>query len=503
MLRRPNTLKQRLILIMLTTTGLALLLADALMFAAEVSSLKKAMVKDVSIKADLIGSQCSAALLFNSYQDAEETLQALHADGHVEYAAVYTREGKLFAAYRSWGSQAQPPSAPPSKDDHQFTHAHLDLTHPILLYGERIGTVVIRSDLKALTALLARYVAAAVIVLLVALLVAYALLVRLQRTVTGPVSGLVQIIDRISRDQDFTIRAAFRGPAELRALGDGFNGMLSALEMRDKDLAKHRAELEDLVASLRRSTGEVQEAYRKLEKLDKLKSDFITIVSHEFRTPLTSIKAFVELILMKPYMDAERKIKLLRTINSESDRLGRLINDLLDLSRIETGGMTWKDTEAPLEDVIQASVAGITPLATSRKQNLIVRPAPAATRIFADRDRVVQVITNILSNAVKFTPEGGTITIEARREPGSQPFVTVAVSDTGPGIAPEHIEHIFDKFHRGGDELTTTIEGTGLGLSISRQIVEHYGGRIWATSAPGEGSTFTFTIPCIGPVSTP
>ncbi len=246
---------------------------------------------------------------------------------------------------------------------------------------------------------------------------------------------------------------------------------------------------------LRNYSAELQAANKKLQGLDQLKSDFVSTVSHELRTPLTSIKAFVELILLQPSMPPERILKLLRTINGESDRLSRLINDLLDLSRIEAGTMTWPSEPVSLNDIILTSVEGILPLARNKGLHLktaIEGPLPS---VHGARDRLVQVVTNLLSNAVKFTPGGGTITVEAHQEAGPCPQLVVAVSDSGAGIRPEDIELIFDKFHRSSDELTARIEGTGLGLTIARQIIERHGGRIWATSTYGAGSTFRFTIP--------
>lgn len=492
---RRTTLKQQIIITSLIIAGLALLLAVILLFGAEALSLQEAMVRDVTIKANIIGNQSAAALLFNVKEDAGETLGALRADAQIEYAAVYTSRGGLFASYRSDGSRIGPPPQPRAEDGARFSLTHLEVTHPIVLRSERIGTVVIRSNLRNLFLLLARYGLSAGIVLLIAMVMAFFLVSRLQRRVTEPVTALVQVIGRISRDEDLTVRAAESGPEELRVLADRFNEMVSAIQARDRDLQQNRRELENLVASLQRSSGELQEAYRKLETLDELKSDFISTVSHELRTPITAIKAFVELILMKPDMQRERLLRLLETVNRETDRLGRLINDLLDLSRIESGMMKWKDEELSLHEVIQAAVDGMAPLLKNRNIRLTVEgtgvPAPAV----ADRDRMTQIMTNLLSNAVKFTPEGGAVSVSVRNERVPLPQIVVSVSDTGPGIPPEEIERIFDKFHRSDDMLDNKVEGSGLGLSISRQIVEHYGGRIWATSERGKGSTFAFSIP--------
>jgi signal transduction histidine kinase len=256
--------------------------------------------------------------------------------------------------------------------------------------------------------------------------------------------------------------------------------MLMAIQNRDRDLE--------------RSLGELKDACRKLEELDRQKSDFITTVSHELRTPITSIKAFVELLLINRNMKDDRKDKLLKTINTESDRLARLINTLLDLSRIESGTMNWKDQDVDLAEAVRTTVNGILPLA-ERKEIAIEQVVESGLPLIrVDGDRMVQVIMNLLSNAVKFTTPGGKITITVGYADGPQ-GLAVSIADTGAGIAPQDLGRIFEKFHRSGDALASEIEGTGLGLTISREIIKYYGGRIWASSERGKGSVFTFTIP--------
>lgn len=488
-----NTLKQRLILITLITAGLALLLAIAIMFATEMTSFRNTIVRDIAIKAKIIGNQCTAALLFNVQKDAEETLGALRADPHIEFAAVFTATGKLFASYQASGGSSPLPPVP--EVGSRFGIDYLDLVQPIIMQNEQVGTIYIRSDLQNLNILLVKFSVAAVVVLIVSLFVAYVLASRLQRTITGPVTDLVGIMETITRERDYSMRTAVQGPDELGSLAKGFNDMVSTIQDRDSELERQRRHLEETVENLRTSTKELQEANRKLEIVDKLKSDFVSTVSHELRTPLTSIKAFVELILLKPSMPAERLAKLLRTINEETDRLSRLINDLLDLSSIETGRGRWRYEDVSMRDIIQSSINGIRPLVQNKGLRLSTFIDDPLPQFRGDRDRLVQVVTNILSNAIKFTPAGGAITIAAHQETDDYPRIVVKVTDTGAGILQEDLKLIFDKFHRAGDQLTNKTEGTGLGLAIARQIVEHHGGAIWATSIYGSGSTFTFTLP--------
>jgi PAS domain S-box-containing protein len=240
---------------------------------------------------------------------------------------------------------------------------------------------------------------------------------------------------------------------------------------------------------------EQEELITRLQTIDKMKSDFVSMVSHELRTPLTTIKAFAELIIMKPDMPSEERSRLMDIINAETDRLTRLISDILDLRRIESGSMKWRFEELSIDDVIRSSCASLGPLFESKGLAVTMALDSQHARLSGDRDRLVQVVTNILSNAVKFTPRGGSIHIAARREslPGAQ--IVVEIADTGIGISAGDIELIFQRFQRSTEGHTDAIEGTGLGLAIARQIIEHHGGRIWAANRQGQGSVFTFTLP--------
>lgn len=489
-----NTLRQRLVVITLFTTGLSLMLAGGALFVSQYLSLRDSMIRDITIKADIAGNQCSAALVFKVRKEAEEILGAMRADRHIEYAAVFTADEFLFAEYRRDGKVGHVVE-PIIGEAYRFGMEHLDVVHPIVLQGEQIGSLFIRSDLKHLHALQFRFITAAAVVLVISLLAAYLLIARLQNWVTKPVTSLVALTGRIAGDRDFSRKAELSGPEELSSLARGFNDMLQTIQDRDQELGRQRQDLEITVARLRQSSEELREANRKLQALDKLKSDFISIVSHELRTPLTAIKAFVELLIVKQDMPAERKMKLLRTVNDESDRLGRLISDLLDLTKIEAGTINWRMSELSMHDIIQLSVDMLLPSSRNKGLRVSVNVDPSLPRFKGDRDRLVQVVTNILSNAIKFTAEGGDVSVSAQEENKGVRQLVVAISDTGIGIPEEELDQIFDKFHRAGDLLTNKVEGTGLGLSIARQIVEHHGGRIWATSTYGTGSTILFTLP--------
>jgi signal transduction histidine kinase len=252
--------------------------------------------------------------------------------------------------------------------------------------------------------------------------------------------------------------------------------------------------LEQKSNELEAATAELRRANERLQELDRLKDDFLATVSHELRTPLTSIRSFSEILLDNPDLDAEERAHFLRIITSESERLTRLINDVLDLSKIEAGRMDWQVTEADLGELVRAAVRAAQGVLAERAVALeIVLPAEPAP-VVCDRDRIVQVVLNLISNASKFVPKpGGRVRIALSRRDG---IFEVRVEDNGPGVPVDKREAIFEKFHQlTGDLNTQKPTGTGLGLAISRQIVERFGGRIWVEDSTLGGAALCFTLP--------
>jgi signal transduction histidine kinase len=251
--------------------------------------------------------------------------------------------------------------------------------------------------------------------------------------------------------------------------------------------------LEQKSRELEAATAELRAANERLKELDRLKDDFMSTVTHELRTPLTSIRAFSEILLADPDVELEQRRRFLSIITRETERLTRLINQVLDLAKIESGRAEWHVTRIDMRDLVSEALAGMSQVFKEKGIAVEARLPDHLPPVQADLDRVIQVLLNLLSNAVKFcAPERGRIDVSVSENPGS---VRVDVRDNGPGISPEFQEVVFDKFRQAGDTLTEKPPGTGLGLHISRQIVEHFGGRMWVESRLGEGACFSFTLP--------
>ncbi|RMH73676.1 MAG: response regulator [Gemmatimonadetes bacterium] len=254
--------------------------------------------------------------------------------------------------------------------------------------------------------------------------------------------------------------------------------------------------IQDLTAS-RELILQLERANRELKKLDDLKSDFVSSVSHELRTPLAMIKGFSSIMRKKTDLEYEKREKFLKIIEDESDRLTQLVEDLLDLSKIESGEVKLGQESMPLEPVIHEVVTSFEPEIDAKRIKLDVRIPQPLPPVFADRNAVIQALTNLISNAIKFSFEGGRIVVETEEEADD---VRVSITDEGMGIPAEDLENIFRKFYR-VERPGMEIRGTGLGLSIVKNIIEGHGGRIEVQSEVGKGSTFMFTLPKLYPES--
>ena len=236
------------------------------------------------------------------------------------------------------------------------------------------------------------------------------------------------------------------------------------------------------------------------KEIERLKDELISNVSHELRTPLTAIKGAAEILLTYQDEDPEMREEFLGIIDKETDRLARLIEDVLDIARLQSGQMQFQLSEVLVPEMIEAAIQSTHSLIIQKDLQVGISLSDDLPIVFSDQDQLVQVVTNFVSNAIKFTPRGGKIQVRSQLTPDPDPdtavaMVEVSVSDNGVGIEGSEIGKVFNRFQQAGDTLSGRPQGSGLGLHISKEIVEHLGGAIWVESEPGQGSTFFFTVP--------
>ncbi|NFV80455.1 sensor histidine kinase [Magnetospirillum aberrantis] len=243
---------------------------------------------------------------------------------------------------------------------------------------------------------------------------------------------------------------------------------------------------------LESATSELRAANDRLQELDRMKDDFLATVTHELRTPLTSIRSFSEILFDNPGLAESQRQDFLEIIIKESERLTRLINQVLDMAKMDSGRMTWTWQETDPSEIVGQAIAATYALFEDRGVTLSQSLAPVPP-LFTDRDKLTQVVVNLLSNAVKFAPpDTGRVSVRLEPDFGG---LRLVVADNGPGIPPQARDKVFDKFHQVGDTMTAKPQGTGLGLTISKSIVEHLGGRIWVEGEEGQGAVFMVFLP--------
>ena len=330
------------------------------------------------------------------------------------------------------------------------------------------------------------------LLLVVFLALAIATGVLLARRLVRPITSMQAAAARIGSGA-FDQRIEVPSNDELGALAEEFNVMAERLQ---ESYAGLELKVEERTRELETALRELDDKSRELEDASKHKSEFLANMSHELRTPLNAIVGFSQVLREEMFGDVnEKQAEYLDDILSSGNHLLSLINDILDLAKVEAGQIELEVTSFSLREALERGVVTIRERATEDGVRVELQTSTGIDAVEGDERRVRQVIFNLLSNAVKFTPSGGTVDVNAYRVDGE---VRVAVRDTGPGLAPEDHQRIFEEFQQSETGVHQR-EGTGLGLALSKQLVELHGGRIWVDSELGKGSTFVFTLPARHP----
>ncbi|MDP6814478.1 MAG: ATP-binding protein, partial [Alphaproteobacteria bacterium] len=280
-----------------------------------------------------------------------------------------------------------------------------------------------------------------------------------------------------------------------------FVGIDQVMEILDEAsrMIRYSQEMEVKSRELERATSDLRAANARLRELDRLKDDFLSTISHELRTPLTSIRSFAEILADNRDLNAGQRGEFSNVIIRESERLTRLIDQILELSRLEAGRMEWRMGSVDLTTAIEQALSATQSLFADGQATLRLDLPNRLPLVYADHDRLIQVLVNLLSNAAKFCRRpGGAVALHVEVQPDR---LLMHVDDNGPGVSPNQREAIFDRFHQAGETLTQKPAGTGLGLAICREIVGYFGGRIWVAPEFKDGARFSFTLPVAQPES--
>ena len=499
-LKRLNNIAfiNKLRIVIVGTTLIALFLACGAIIVYEFLNFRIATVGKLKTIAEVIGRSTTPAVFFKDRMYAEESLQILHVEQHIVAALILDNDNELFAAYYRNPMKKEVVRPPLQKKGYHFEGDYVYVFNNIVFDDEILGTACIVYKLEEMQSRLIQYASTIVIVLLIAGTIAFFATSRLQRVISEPVLNLAQVASAVTREKNYSVRASVReSQDELGGLVSDFNKMLDRIETRDKDL-------ENLVAE---RTKKLWEAVQELRKIDEMKTGFFTSVSHELRTPLTSVLGFAKIIRKRfeeriaPSLHGsnqqvqyskEQILQDLDIILSEGARLTNMINNILDLAKLEEGAVTWRMETLSVADLVDRATTATHPLVREKGLVLQVESDNGFPPIVGDKDRLAQVLINLIANAVKYTDEG-TITCRVKI---SDDEVVISVIDTGVGISQDECDKLFDKFYQSThDDTRITNKGTGLGLTICKTIIEYHKGRIWIESELGKGSTFSFTLP--------
>jgi len=527
-------LRHKLIMLNLFITGIVFLLAAIVLFVTEYISLRDSLLNDLTTQARIIAGNSTACLYFNDQKAAGEMLAVLKSSPSVECAAIYAREGKVFATYRrSDGMNIAPPVSPPV-DGQSFTAIGLIIVRGIELDRERIGTIYIRSDLKKLHYLMLQHGLITLIILVIVFAVAYELISRWQRVIIDPIMHLYQIMKLVSWQKDYSLRAQVYGEDEIGSLAQGFNAMLEQIRDRDVKLQKEiavrrgaeeqvRALNEGLEIKVEEKTREliaIQEDMVRKEKLAIL-GQLSGCVGHELRNPLGVMNNAVYYLKSVVPEKEETFREYLEIIKQEIDNSQRIITDLLDFSRTkvpQTGVIK-------VGELIRKSVERCAIPENVTLETMLPETIPA---VRVDPLQIGQVLQNLIVNGVQAMPGGGTMRISVRTVRGTRDegrgtwneergdyekhlesstsglephasnlepdgdFIEISIEDTGMGISTENMKKLFQPL------FTTKARGIGLGLTVCKNLVEANGGRIGAESEEGKGTRFTILLPMEG-----
>jgi signal transduction histidine kinase/ActR/RegA family two-component response regulator len=485
-----GSVRIKLILTALATTFIALVVTTVAMLLYDLQSFQQGWVDDLTTQAELVATASAPALSFNDPRAAQQNLALLRVRPQIEAGAIYAANGALFASYVHKPSELPALPQKPGQPGYAIEGGRMVVYHPIVEEGERIGTVYLSASYRLLDRVQS-YALILLGVMLGSLAVAALVAHRLQQAITRPLLAVTDVARAVMLRRDYSLRVGERASGEIGTLVDAFNDMLA-------EIGRRANALQDANRTLEHEMTVRQGAERALLLADRRKDEFLATLAHELRNPLAPIRTGLDIMRINASdpvaCDRARSI-----MERQLKQMVRLVDDLLDVSRINTGKLTIRREQLMLQDVVNDALELARPFIATQGHTLHVQVPDQAVYLAGDATRLAQVISNLLHNAAKYTARGGSLALEAEVHAGQ---VELRVRDNGIGISPAMLHDIFEMFIQADSSLERSTAGLGVGLSLARKLVELHGGSIRADSAgEGQGSTFTVTLPLLAAAS--
>jgi signal transduction histidine kinase/ActR/RegA family two-component response regulator len=497
---RNISIRMKLVLLAGAAVLFALLMSSTGIIVNDIRMIRTATIEQLEVQARMMEFNSDGVLAFRDDQAAEDLLRSMSLQPAVEVACLLDTDNQVFAAYVK--KDGAPLDLPPKLTEgaHVMPDGSIEIVMPVRENddGELAGTLFIRANTDNIRAHTAAQIRFIVLVSLGSLLAAVTITFFLQSAISRPILRLSEAAQVITREEDYSIRVTRESEDELGILYHSFNQMLDALKSTHDEMASQAEKLAKEVGVRKRAEAELMVAKEAAEASNRAKSEFLANMSHEIRTPLTGILGFAEVLLTGgDDGDVAKRIDYLTTIQASGKHLLTVINDILDLSKIESGRVEF-DHEACHPDRIVADVLRVLQVKADEKGlQLSVRwETKVPQLIYTDQSRVRQALINLIGNSIKFTAKGSVEVVGRFVEYQGRPQIEYDVIDTGIGIMESQLEKIFDPFVQADNSVTRRFGGTGLGLAITRKIARGLGGDLTAVSDVGDGSTFTMRIDC-------
>jgi len=524
-LLRDLSIKFKLTAIIMLISGIVLFSSFAAFITTDLVLLRRAMIKNVSTRADLMGTHCTAALIFNDQDDAKDILEALSTDPNITQAFLYTNNPSLFASYyKDKGDSSNTVLGPreisnimisgPSRQGYFFKEGHLNLFKEIVLDKETIGTLYIRSTLEEFYSRMRLYTGIGAIILLASIFLAYLLSARLQHVISEPILKLADTMNLVSDKKAYSLRAEKKSNDELGVLIDGFNEMLSLIQIRDEELEKHSNHLEKIVdvrtselskinRELEKTVSELKSARKAAEQAQKMEAigTLAGGVAHDLNNILAGLVGYPQILLMKIAEDSPLK-KPIMTMQKSGEKAAAVVQDLLTLARrgvsvsevINLSDIVNEYLKSPEYDALETYHSNV---------HLEANLDPHLLNIVGSPVHLSKTLMNLISNAAESMPDGGNVILTLDNRYLHKPiqgydtvkegdYVALAVSDTGIGISPDDRERIFEPFYT---KKVMGRSGTGLGMAVVLGTIQDHQGYIEVLSKMDEGTSFILYFP--------